>query len=354
MEKSRIITSKTQRLDQLVRNMQQQGMMAGASYAVITENESYVNTVGLQRIIKGEQPITRETLYDVASVSKVVATTTAIMQLIEDGYITLKTKLADVLPQYHVEDVTIEHLLTHTSGHVPDIRCLEMKDKEELLQAIFASDINREYLGKKVVYSDIGYILLGLLIEKITGSYEEYVTKHIFEPIGMTHTMYHPPKELKDMCAATEYYPKEDILVQGYVHDEKCRLFGGVSGHAGVFTTIDDMVLFVQMMLNMGWTPQGRILNPATIQAMTRLRTKDMGSQRGLGYIIAGSDNEICDLVSEQALYHTGFTGPCILMDFAQKKGFVLLANRIHPSRENMTLCDARYPLCNLAMSCIV
>ncbi|WMJ87837.1 serine hydrolase domain-containing protein [Anaerocolumna sp. MB42-C2] len=349
-----ILPSKKEVLHTLLTKASEAGAAPGMSYALVTKTEYILDYLGNRRLLPSPQPVTGDTLYDLASLTKVVATTTAILQLMESGEFCLSTPVSRILPQYQNPTVTIKHLLTHTSGHAADINCLNMTDRRELVDAIYADRIKEENFDRKVIYSDIGYIILGFVIEHVTGSLETYVTDHILKPLEMTHTFYNPPAKQMELCAATEYDKQSGRIIQGVVHDEKCRLLGGITGHAGLFSTSLDMVKFMQMLLNRGILNDQMILNPSTVQVLFQNHTKGMGTNRGLGWIHPYSENDICDFISDESLYHTGFTGTSALADIKAGKGFILLTNRVHPSRENTGLVTLRHTFNNAAVSAII
>lgn len=324
----------------------------GAYFGIVTENEFYSNYLGNSQIVPSIEKVEENTIYDLASLTKVISTTTAIMILMERGYFTLDTFVSDILPKYKNKSVKIKHLLTHTSGHEADVDCKEI-DREGLINAIYDSKIHPNRLEKEVLYSDIGYILLGFIVEEITGSLESFVQENVFEPLNMRETFYNPREEYVKRCATTEYCNMREKIIRGIVHDEKAYVLGGVAGHAGLFSTVKDISKFIKMYLNDGVYDGKQILNKQTIDLMGKCHTKNMDSERGLGWIVKGEKNVLCDIAGSKTLYHSGFTGTSIIMDLGYKKGFVLLTNRVHPSRENNKLINLRRNIANVAFSSI-
>lgn len=339
-------------LEDYLNKLHKEGVFPGAVFSLIDSESCYINYLGKAQLVPEEILADENTIYDLASLTKVVATTTAIMMLIERGHFTLDTYVTDLLPDYENPAITIRHLLTHTSGHDADIDCSGM-DKAQLTKAVYDSKIDPDRFNKRVLYSDIGYILLGFIIDRVTGSFEEFVTENLFKPLDMEETFFNPKDDYKERCAATEICAMRKKLIKGLVHDEKCYLLGGVSGHAGLFSTAKDLTNFVRMLLNKGEYNGKIILNSQTIDIMTRCYTDNMGAERGLGWIVMGENNRFCDLASEHSIYHTGFTGTSMLVDLKAKKGFILLTNRVHPSRENIKLIGIRRNINNVAFSAI-
>lgn len=328
------------------------GVFPGASYGLVGENWVYSNFLGKARLLEGAEETKANTLYDLASLTKVISTTSAIMLLIEKGYFTLDSLVTDLLPNYRNRGVRIRHLLTHSSGHDADIDCRQM-NREELIEAIYDSRIEPGRFEREILYSDIGYILLGFIIEELTGSLEEFVEENIFQLLDMQETFFNPKGEYINSCASTEYCKIRKRIIKGQVHDEKAYILGGVAGHAGLFSTAEDITKFIKMYLNKGNYQGKQILNRQTVDLIGRIHASPGDSRRGLGWIVKGEGNLICDLASSKALYHTGFTGTSIIIDPEYKKGFVLLTNRVHPSRDNLKLINLRRNIANIAFSAI-
>lgn len=324
----------------------------GATFAILDANNSYINYVGKSQLVPKEEDVNLDTIYDLASLTKIIATTTSIMMLIERGYFTLDTYVEDILPRYKNPRIKIKHLLTHISGHDADIDCSKM-NKRELIDAVYNSNIDPNRFEKEVVYSDIGYIILGFVIEEVTGSFERFVQENILKPLNMNTTFFNPSEEYTELCAPTEFCTMRSKIVKGIVHDEKCYILGGVSGHAGLFSTINDISNFIRMYLDGGLFNGKVILNKQTIKSIIKCYTSGTDSERGLGWILKSENNVISDFASNSTIYHTGFTGTSIVIDIDNKKGFALLSNRIHPSRENKKIINFRRNIHNIALTAI-
>lgn len=324
----------------------------GAAFGIVTKAESVFHAVGYSQLFPVKEKADINTIYDLASLSKVISTTTIILKLIEDGRITLFTKVRDLLPEFRHNDITIYSLLTHTSGLPSDIDYKNFKNKNDIINQIYST--NLQYAaGEKVLYSDLGFILLGLIIEKIEGSIEGYFKRHIAEPLNMIDTGYNPEERAKLRCAASEY-KKARGYVKGVVHDGKAFLMDGISGHAGLFSTVKDLGNFCSMMLNGGRYGDIRILHGNSIKILSQCHTGGLNEKRGLGWQLKDADNSVGDLASDNSIFHTGFSGTSVLIDFQNEFAFILLTNRIHPSRENTSLLKLRANINNIAETIVV
>jgi beta-N-acetylhexosaminidase len=289
--------------------------------------------------------ITETTMYDLASLTKVIATTSAIMKLYEEGKLSLDEVVVKYLPEFGVrgkEKITIRNLLLHNSG-LPAFQPLLMcKSAEEVLDSVLSSSLIYK-TGDSTVYSDFGFITLGKIVERITGvSLDRYVDTAFFKPLGMMHTMFNPPESLWMNIAPTEYdslWRKK--LVRGTVHDERAEMLNGVSGHAGLFSTASDLAIFMQMLMNGGRYNGKQFLHSETIELFTRRQkksTRALGwdSKTMTGYSSAGT------LFGEKSFGHTGFTGTSVWADPEKKIFVILLTNRVYPTRNNSKITKIR------------
>ncbi|MGQ9619023.1 MAG: glycoside hydrolase family 3 N-terminal domain-containing protein [Candidatus Aminicenantia bacterium] len=295
---------------------------------------------------KNSSEVNPETIYDLASLTKVVVTTTACMKLYEKGELKLNSKVSSYIPEFGKkgkENITVWHLLTHSSG-LPAYRryFLETKGKENILKRICDEELEYEP-GTKSVYSDLGFILLGVIVEKVSGeNLENYIKKVLFEPLGMKNTMFNPPDRLKARIAPTEDDPWRKRIVKGEVHDENAYAMGGVSGHAGLFSTTEDLAKFCQLLLNGGIYGGKRILKRSTIEYFTR-KAEILESTRALGWDTPSKEGSTAGkFVSTKAFGHTGFTGTSIWIDPEKEIFVVLLTNRVHLTRENQKIKEVR------------
>lgn len=291
--------------------------------------------------------VTINSIFDLASVSKVVGTTSAAMLLYDEGKLELEKYVADYLPEFAnngKEKIKIKHLLMHNSG-LPAWAPLYklVKTKEEAIK--YLMNIKTEFEpGSKYLYSDLGMITLQLVIEKITGEgLDEYLKKKFFIPLGMLRTTYNPPIIFQHYCVPTEiddYWRMK--LIKGNVHDENAEILGGVAGHAGLFSSASDLAIFCQMILNNGKYGSKQIIKESTIKEWTRLQSEDgsrgygWGIKPKSGYCSGGSK------ISNGSIGHTGFTGTSIWIDKKRELFIILLTNRVHPTRENNKIGEFR------------
>ena len=281
------------------------------------------------------EPMTFDTIFDCASLTKVVATTSCLMQLFEKGKFRLNDKVTDFIPEFQNGNstVTLRNLMTHFSGLRPDVPL--KPDWSGYDTGIHLACIDRPTTGPNVqhVYSDINYLLLGELVHRISGqTLADYARKNIFLPLGMKDSMYQPPKELLPRIAPTEVDSKTGQILRGVVHDPTARNMGGIAGHAGLFSTGDDLARFCQAMLNLGELDHHRFASSSTILKFTRPQTpSDQPVLRGLGWDIdspySGNRGELFPIGSYG---HTGFTGTSIWIDPTSKTYVILLTNAVH------------------------
>lgn len=347
-----------EKLNQLIEEEIARGAFPGANYAIVFKDSIYYGSLGNKRLLPNHETNSLDTIYDMASLSKVVSTTSCIMKLLELGKLRLFTKVKTYIPEFKHHNVSIWHLITHTSGLPEGLRnILSYHNKKEIIDAICQSDLVYEP-GTKISYSDLGFIMLGEIVEKVSGMpLNEFAEKYIFKPLDMNDTGYNP-KDI-NRCAPTE--ERHDVIldgiVQGKVHDETSYLMGGVAGHAGLFSTVLDVSHFVQMILNEGVYEGNRVFEKNTIDRLfvpeVTQKTGVMVDEvtRGLGWVIASQAGPNGDLTSKDTIHHTGFTGTSIWIDRQNEIGFCLLTNRVHPTRANISHMDARGRISNFIMS---
>jgi beta-N-acetylhexosaminidase len=291
-------------------------------------------------------PVREDTLYDLASLTKVIGTTTMAMILVDEGKLDLSKPVSAFLPRFRggaKDKVTVEQLMTHSAGvdwWAPLFE--EIKGKEAYLERIEAMDLKYEP-GTKSLYSDLGVILLGEILERVAGEpLESFVRLRVLDPLGMTETRYRPGPELLPRIAPTEVDTKwRKRLVHGEVHDENAAALGGVAPHAGLFGTAPDLAKFAQMMLNGGVYDHQRIVSRETLERFTR-RANVPDSSRALGWDTPSENSSAGDLLSRRSFGHTGFTGTSMWMDPDRKLFVILLTNRVHPTRENNAIRAVR------------
>lgn len=296
------------------------------------------------------------TLWDLASLTKVVGMTTAMMQLVEQNRVELDSSVAFYIPEFKglgKERVTVRHLLTHSSG-LPSWRPLykEATTPDTALAVVYATPLDT-VPGARMVYSDLGAIILGKIVERVSGeSLDAYIASHITGPLGMTSTMYRPDATHRPRIAPTEFDPWRQRHIRGEVHDENAFMLGGVSGHAGLFSTAADLTRFAKMLLGGGTLDGARILRPSTIAQFTVVQDPGL-SHRALGWETPTGQNSAGQRMSARAFGHTGFTGTSLWIDPEQGTFVLLLSNRVNPSRQNTRIGLVRSALANAVMAAI-
>ncbi len=276
----------------------------------------YRKAYGSRALEPRREPMTLDTVFDLASLTKVIATTTAVMQLVEQGKVRMNDPVAKYLPEFAQngkEDITVRQLMTHYSGLAPDLDLTTPWEGKNTAYQLAFIEPPETTPGSGFVYSDINFIMLGALVERVSGeTLDAYATQHIFAPLKMTRTRFVPPPAWRAKIAPTQYDENEHML-RGVVHDPTARRMGGVAGHAGLFSTADDLAKFAQALLNGG----GGILAPATVEKMTSPETPPSAPVlRGFGWDIDSpfSSNR-GDLLPVGSFGHTGFTGTSMWID---------------------------------------
>ena len=296
----------------------------------------YRKAYGSRALEPRREPMTLDTVFDCASLTKVVATTTAIMQLWEQGKFRMNDPVAKYLPEFGQngkQDITIRELLVHYSGLAPDLDLTKKWEGKETAYRMAFEGAPERPPGAAFAYSDINFVVLGALVERISGEpLDEYAAKHIFGPLGMKETRFGSPHSREPRIAPTRVAPTEEDenhrLLRGVVHDPTARRMGGVAGHAGLFSTAGDLALFAQALLDGG---RG-VLTPATIAKMTAPQQPVNGTAvRGFGWDIDSpfSTNR-GELLPVGGYGHTGFTGTSLWIDPATKTYILLLTNAVH------------------------
>jgi uncharacterized protein YbbC (DUF1343 family)/CubicO group peptidase (beta-lactamase class C family) len=296
----------------------------------------YRKAYGSRALEPRREAMTLDTVFDLASLTKVIATTTSVMQLVEQGKVRLNDPVAKYLPEFAQngkDDITVRQLLIHFSGLEPDLDLKAVWEGKQTAYGMAFADAPQEAPGSRFTYSDVNFIVLGALVERVSGeTLDEYVQRHIFEPLKMTRTRYVPPAAWLPKIAPTQYDENEHML-WGVVHDPTARRMGGVAGHAGLFSTGDDLAKFAQALLNGG---EG-VLSELTVEKMTRPEQPPAAPVlRGFGWDIDSplSSNR-GDLLPVGSYGHTGWTGTSIWIDPTTETYIILLTNAVHPRGGN-------------------
>ena len=302
---------------------------------------------GNRALLPAREAMTLDTIFDLASLTKIVATTSSVMLLVEQGKVRLNDPVARYIPEFAAngkEQVTVRHLLTHTGGLRP---IPPVKDPWTGAEAVFKSIYEDTLIappGARFVYSDGGFIILAEMVRRISGlPLNEFAFENIYKPLGMSHTRFLPPAEWKPRIAPTEEIDLPEgakagsgkgRVLRGDVHDPRARGMGGVAGHAGLFSTADELAIFCRMILAQGLAPGGkRIFAAATVQKMTSPQTPPWSpTLRGLGWdidsVYSAPRGEFFPLGT---FGHTGFTGTAMWIDPQSQAFYILLANSVHP-----------------------
>lgn len=319
-----------------------QGVFPGANMVVYHQGEANFFSCGNKALFPQVEENNMDTIYDLASLSKVVVTVPLIMKLIETGNIHLNTRICDVLKERIPDEITIQDLLTHCSGLPADTK-IDLTDKKEIIwDKIYHCEQIVER-GKKVLYSDVGFLLLGKVIETCYQMpLDQVAQKEIFIPLQMKDTCYCPSAKLMLRCAPTEDSHHFNQMLRGIVHDRKAHLLGGVAGHAGVFSTIQDMSHILEMHLHRGLYQSRLFLSSESIEAFSTVLTPANEVKRGIGFLIKDEGGIFPSGCSDMTYGHTGFAGTSMLVDPNANLGIVILSNRIHPSRENNKILSKR------------
>lgn len=337
-----------EKVDSIITKAIRDTAFPGAQVLVVKDGAVVYNkSFGRFEYSDTSRQVRNSTMYDLASLTKVVATTTAVMKLYDEGELQLDDPVVKYIPEFGnhgKERITLRNLLVHNGGLPPFKRLyLTCTSPQEVLDSVYQTEtIYRA--GDSTLYSDFDFILLGKVIERVTGKpLDEYVNETFFRPLGMSRTMYRPPEALREDIAPTEYdslYRK--TLVRGVVHDENAYALGGVSGHAGLFSNTSDLAVFMQMLMNGGNYGGRQYLKPETVKLFTTkqssISTRALGwdTKPTSGYSSAGS------LFGEKSFGHTGFTGTSIWADPDKNVVVIFLTNRVYPTRNNMKIAQVR------------
>jgi CubicO group peptidase (beta-lactamase class C family) len=301
---------------------------------------------GESQRVPENRPMAADMIFDLASITKPVATATSVMILVEQGKIRLWDRVTEYVPEFSTwygekgiagEEARLWHLLTHTSGLPPYTDAKEAGKKlgdpcvTADLARLIAELPKESPVGTKFVYSCLNYITLAHIVHRVTGkTIAEFADEKIFKPLGMKRTYYRPPEALISSCVPTEVV--NGAPLRGVVHDPLARLQGGVSGNAGLFSTADDLAVFAQMLLNKGEWKGVRILSPLSVERMTEIYPKVGESGRGLGWDLDSDYATVRgDLFGPASYGHSGYTGTSIWIDPETQTSVVFLTNRVHP-----------------------
>jgi len=321
---------------------------------------------------EGGVPVTERTVWDLASLTKVVGLTTAAMMLVDEGKLDVGAPVTRYVPEFAAggDSVTVRHLLTHSSG-LPAWKPFfqGVRSRRQMLSLVNAEPLEAAP-GARMVYSDLGAMLLTEIVERVSGQrLDRFLQGRLFRPLGMRQTRFRPPRSWLERIAPTEVDTTwRHRLVRGEVHDENAAAMGGVSGHAGLFSAAPDLVRFAQCLLREGRAGgergdggdrgergdrgEGRLIGAATIAEFTRVQQPGFSS-RALGWDTPSENSSAGARLSARAFGHTGFTGTSIWIDPERDLFVILLTNRVYPTRENNLIRDVRRQFADLAVEAV-
>lgn len=300
------------------------------------------------------RPVTRETVYDLASLTKVIALTTECMLLVDHGQLDLDARVQRYLPEFHgamKDQVTIRHLLTHSAGLAADLPLFDSTRTRAAALEMVDTSLLLSPPGTRFEYSDLSAIVLMQVVERITGRpFDQVLADDVFGPLGMTSTRFVPPASWRDRIAPTEVdtFFRHRLLI-GEVHDESAARLGGVSGNAGLFSTAPDLARFAQWLLE---TRHGVVSTPKlssdVVQRFTTRQNIPPGSSRALGWDTPSDLSSAGTKMGPNAFGHTGYTGTSIWFDPDRDLYIILLTNRVNPTRANTRILQVRRRVADL------
>jgi uncharacterized protein YbbC (DUF1343 family)/CubicO group peptidase (beta-lactamase class C family) len=327
-------------IDEVVRAAIARGELPGAVVVVVHRGVViFRKAYGSRSKQPADRAMTPEVVFDLASLTKPIATATALMLLREQGKLQLNDPLARHIPAFRrkeTEGITLAQLLLHTSGFIADNPVADYRGgRKTAFERLHALNPVTEP-GTRFTYSDVNYLLLGEVVERVSGqSLDEFTRRHIFAPLGMNETAFRPQDKLKERCAPTE--KRGGRWLQGEVHDPRADLLGGVAGHAGLFSSADDLAVYAQMLLSGGEYRGLRVLSAATVRLMTEphpVPEKKGRGLRSLGWDVSTrfSSNRGELFPTGEGFGHTGFTGTSLWVHPASQTAVIFLSNRVHPA----------------------
>lgn len=323
------------RIDDIVEQGLRDGKLPGAVVCIGNRKGIVLQRAyGFRSLQPTREPMRTDTLFDLASLTKPIATATSIMVLLEEGKVRLRDPVQTYLPEFAnngKQSITVNQLLTHTGGLIPDNALADYQNgRDTALQKIFELKPIWEP-GSRFAYTDVGFIVLGEIVRQQSGqSLDEFTRSRIFEPLGMTETMFNPPESLRERAAVTQQ--RNGAWIQGVVHDPRAFELGGVAGHAGLFSTAADLSRYCRVFLNRGKSGELQWLAPATVALMTRDQELPGGVRRALGWDkLSPYSSNRGELMSEKAFGHGGFTGTALWIDPQLDLFVIFLSNRVHP-----------------------
>ena len=358
-----------QRVDGAIDRAIERGQVPGAVVLVGRRGAiAYARAAGRRAVHPSPEPMTRDTAFDMASLTKPVATATSIMILIEEGKLRLSDRLGRLLPEFDNHgkgSITLDQLLRHRAGLIPDDPLSDYQRGPTTAWKRLADLDLVGPPGEQFRYSDVGFLILGRIVERVGGKpLDEFARERVFEPIGMKDAHFRPVEQRADPAsgfpeariAPTEPESPTGPMLRGVVHDPRSRALGGVAGHAGLFATADDLAVYAQMLLNGGKAPNGRrVLSPLAVRAMIDAGTTPPDQRRGLGWDVQTVQSAPRGgLFGPTSFGHTGFTGTSLWIDTETETFVIVLTSRLHPAGRGAAPTALRYEVATLAASAVV
>ncbi|MCC6929559.1 MAG: serine hydrolase [Gemmatimonadaceae bacterium] len=344
------------RLDGAVRDAVRDGAFPGAIAVVGSKDGILAMSSGGQLDANDPSVPNERTIWDLASLTKVIGMTSAMERLVQGGKVDLEAPVQRYLPDWTgpgKDQVRVRHLLTHSAG-LPSWRPLykEATTPAQAMALVLATQLDT-IPGARMVYSDLGAILLGEIVRRVSGApLDVFVTREVFAPLGMRETGWRPAPSLKPRIAPTEIDPWRQRHLRGEVHDENAYALGGMTGHAGLFSTAADLTRLARMYLGYGQLDGVRVLDSTTIARFTS-RPESSLSNRALGWEKPNGSNSAGHRMSPAAFGHTGFTGTSVWIDPGNDIFVILLTNRVNPTRENRKIGQVRIAVADAVMGAL-
>ena len=343
-------------MDSAITNAIAEKRMPGAVVWVERDGQRSVKTFGSRAIAPRAETMSEDTIFDAASLTKVVAGTPALMLLVERGQVQLDARAQRYIPEFKSggkDAITVRQLLTHTSGLRPDVSTRPPWKGADTAIKLACEEKLQAPPGTVFRYSDINFFLLGEIVQRVTKEkLETFCAREIYAPLKMVDTGFLPPNAKLGRIAPTEL--TDGVMLRGVVHDPTARYMGGVAGHAGLFTTAADLARYARMLLNGGELDGTRVFKPETVALMTSVQTPaNLLARRGFGWDIdSGFSRPRGRLFPLGSFGHTGFTGTALWIDPFSKTFWVLMSNRVHPDGKGNVL-PLQYALGTLAAEAV-
>ena len=324
----------------------------GAVLRIQRGPHAHLRAYGRRSVTPSAQPMKTDTIFDVASLTKVTATAPAIMVLVDRGLVDPKEEVSTYLPEFTgpgKDKVTVRHLLTHFSGLPPIIPRKPEHNSYEASVAYACSCNLREPAGSRFRYSDVNYITLAEIVRRVSGQpIDQFAKDNLFSPLGMVNTTYNPPRALRSRIAPTEKTTATGLL-HGVVHDPSARVMGGVTGHAGLFSTANDLARYCTAIISGGRLGSNRVLTEKSVRAMTKNQSPwRKKEKRGYGWDIETAYSPRGEHFSKSTFGHTGWTGQAMWIDPKNATYVIFLSTRNHPF-ERKSIKDVRHTVFTLA-----